>query len=156
MDDWHLPWQGGCRCGQIRVEVAAPPLMTWACHCNGCRRMTGSAYSLTLTIPAEGFRVTAGEPVIGGLHGATRHYFCPRCMSWVFTRPEGLDAFVNLRAPMLDDDGWFVPYVETWRREGLPWSRTPAAHSFETDPDDAAFAPLVAEFAERGSRPGAG
>lgn len=25
--------------------------------------------------PTEGFAVIKGEPVIGGLHGATRHYF---------------------------------------------------------------------------------
>jgi hypothetical protein len=54
--------------------------------------------------------VTKGEPVIGGLHGATRHYFCPHCMSWMFTRAEGFDWFVNLRATMLDDPSWFTPF----------------------------------------------
>jgi hypothetical protein len=91
MRDWKLPWAGGCRCGRVRIAVSAPPLLAAACHCNGCQRMSASAYSLSLAIPVEGFVVTQGEPVVGGLQGATRHFFCPFCKSWMFTRPEGLD-----------------------------------------------------------------
>jgi hypothetical protein len=78
--------------------------------------MSASAFSLTLAIPSEGFDVTAGKPVIGGAHGPTRHFFCPHCMSWMFTRPEGMDEFVNLRPSMLDDHNWFVPFIEVWTR----------------------------------------
>lgn len=116
--------------------------------------MTASAFSLSLAVPAQGFEVTAGEPVVGGLHGATRHYFCPRCKSWMFTRPEGLDDFVNLRASMLDDHAWFRPFVEFWTQEKLPWAATPAVHSFATEPEFEAFSGLVADYAVRGARPG--
>ena len=34
-------------------------------------------------------------------------------MSWMFTRPEGMDWFVNLRPTMLDDPSWFEPLIET-------------------------------------------
>ncbi len=154
MDAWKLPWDGGCRCGATRIRVTAPPLLASACHCTGCQRMTASAFSLSLAVPAQGFAVTAGEPVIGGLHGATRHYFCPRCKSWMFTRPEGLDDFVNLRASMLDEHAWFRPFVEFWTQEKLPWAATPAVHSFATEPELEAFSGLVADYAARGARPG--
>jgi hypothetical protein len=154
MDDWKLPWAGGCRCGQVRIEVTAPPLLASACHCTGCQRMSASAFSLTLTVPTAGFRVTAGQPVIGGLHGTTRHYFCPHCMSWMFTRPEGLDDFVNLRPSMLDDHAWFMPLIEVWTEDRLPWARTPAVHSFATAPAYEDYVGFVTEFAERGARPG--
>ncbi len=72
-----LPWQGGCRCGQVRLQVTAPPLLTMACHCTGCQRMTASAFSLSIALPAEGLAVTRGEPVIGGLHGSPRHFSVP-------------------------------------------------------------------------------
>jgi hypothetical protein len=115
--------------------------------------MTSSAFSLTLTIPQQDFEVTAGDPVIGGLHGASRHFFCPYCMSWVFTRPAGMDEFVNVRATMLDDRGWFVPYIEFWAREKLPWASTPAVKSYETEPEDDEYAGLVEAFAREGARP---
>jgi hypothetical protein len=115
--------------------------------------MTSSAFSLTLTIPAGGFEVTAGEPVIGGLHGRTKHYFCPRCMTWMFTRPDGMEEFVNLRPSMLDDHAWFVPYIEVWRREGIPWARTPAVKSYAAEPEFAEYAELVENYAREGARP---
>ena len=141
-----LPWMGGCRCGQVRVKVSAPPLMTMACHCTGCQKMSASAYSLSAAIPSVGFEITQGEPVIGGLHGASRHYFCPHCMSWMFTRPEGVDFFVNLRPTMLDDTSWFTPFIETFTSEKLPWAATGAPHSYETFPPYEAFDGLIQDY----------
>ena len=153
MDDWKLPWEGGCRCGAVRIQVTKPPLLAAACHCAGCQVMSASAFSLSLAIPADGFEVTAGEPVLGG-RGRDMHHFCPACMTWMFTRPIGMDWFVNVRPSLLDDHHWVVPYIETWTSEKLPWARTPAKHSFEKVPDLPEFEPLIRAFAAEGARPG--
>jgi hypothetical protein len=155
MSDLHRSREGGCRCGQVRLRISAPPIITMACHCTGCQRMTGSAFSLTIAIPSAGFAVVTGEPVIGGLHGPTRHYFCAYCMSWLFTRPEGFDAFVNVRATMLDDPSEFAPFIETMTSEKLPWATTPALHSFAKFPPPDRYQSLAAEYAVHASK-GAG
>ena len=147
MRDWKLPWEGQCRCGQVRIRVSAPPMVTMACHCTGCQRMSASAFSLSVAIPAQGFAVTAGEPVIGGLHGPTRHYFCPHCMSWMFTRPEGMDWFVNVRSTMLDDPARLAPFVETYTDEKLPFAQTGAVHSYAKLPPLEAWEGLMKEYA---------
>jgi hypothetical protein len=139
--------QGGCRCGRVRFRVDGEPLITMACHCTGCQRMTASAFSLSSLHPSGAFEVTAGSPVIGGLRGATRHYFCPDCMSWLFTRPEGMSAFVNVRSTMLDDTRGYRPFVETYTSEKLVWATTGAARSFETFPPEELFPELLAAFA---------
>lgn len=149
MAKWKLPMTGGCRCGQVRLKIDAVPLLTMACHCTGCQRMSASAFSLSVAIPSEGFSVTDGKPVIGGLHGEAHHYFCPYCMSWMFTRSEGLDFFVNVRATMIDDPSWFTPFVETWTSEKLPWATTPAVHSYSKLPSMEAYEGLMKEFAQR-------
>lgn len=135
MSEWKLPWAGGCRCGALRFEVTKPPLLASACHCTGCQRMTGSAFSLTLTVPKDGF---AGDEGRAGNRRHPRtgahHRHCDRCKSWVYTDVETIDWFVNVRATMLDDPTWFVPFVETWTSEGLPWALTGAARSYPTQP----------------------
>jgi hypothetical protein len=141
---------GGCRCGRVRIEITAPPLITMACHCTGCQRMSASAFSLSAAIPTEGFRVTKGETTIGGLRGAGGHHFCPHCMTWMFTRPEGLDFFVNLRPTMLDDASWYVPFVETYTSEKLPWASVPARHSYPRFPPVEDFEGLMQAFAADG------
>jgi hypothetical protein len=92
--------------------------------------------------------VTLGEPVIGGLHGATRHYFCGYCMSWLFTRPEGLEGYVNVRTTMMEDAQSYSPFLETCTEEKLPWVTTPAVHSFSKFPPMERFADLTGEFAK--------
>lgn len=42
MADWQLPWTGGCRCGRVRIRITAPPMLTTACHCTDCQRMSAS------------------------------------------------------------------------------------------------------------------
>jgi hypothetical protein len=140
---------GGCRCGQVRFTVFGRPLLTMACHCTGCQRMTASAFSLSALYPTDRFEVIWGEPVIGGLHGATRHFFCPHCMSWLFTRPEGMDPFVNVRATLLDDARSFRPFVETYISEALPWAKTSAVHAFEKFPPMEQHAAFLAEYAKQ-------
>ena len=141
--------EGGCRCGAVRLRIRARPLLTMACHCTGCQKMSSSAYSLSVAVPVEGFRVTAGEPVIGGLHGEARHRFCGWCMTWMFTELEGMP-FVNVRPTMLDDPAWFVPFIESYTSEALPWATTPAKHSFAQFPAMEEYGPLTAEFAAQG------
>jgi hypothetical protein len=143
--------EGGCRCGRVRFRITAPPLLTMACHCTGCRKMTGSAFSLSAAIPSAGFAVTAGEPVPGGLKGNPRHVFCPDCMSWLFTRVDGMDEFVNIRTTMLDDPGGLEPFIETWTSEKLPWVTTPAQHTFPGFPEPAAYPALTRAYAGRDS-----
>lgn len=140
---------GRCRCGEIQFEVTAPPMMTMVCHCKGCQRMSASAFSASAAYPNDAFRVTQGTPVPGGARTpGLDHSFCPSCKSWLFTRfmPE----FVNVRVMQLDDAAWFVPFIETWTSNRLPWARTPAVHRFEEFPPMERFPELLAEFASRG------
>lgn len=114
--------------------------------------MSSSAYSLTAMFLKDNFAVLAGEPIIGGLHGKHRHFFCSHCKSWVFTEPHGVDQFVNVRPTMFDDASWFVPFIETYTCEKLPWVSTPATHSFEKFPAMTDFPKLLAEYAALASK----
>ena len=151
-EGWKLPWEGGCRCGAVRIRVTKPPMLAAACHCTGCQSMSASAFSLSLALPADGLEVIAGETELGGLD-RDMHHFCGRCLTWMFTRPPGMDWFVNLRPSILDEHGWFAPFVEIFTGEKLPWAVTGARHSFATVPELAAFEPLMADYAATGARP---
>jgi hypothetical protein len=121
-------------------------MLAAACHCTGCQRMTASAYSLSVMVPAEGFEVTEGETVIGGLREPPAHHFCAFCMSWMFTRPPGADWVVNVRVTMLDETAWFVPYAETYTCEKLAWVETPAVRSYERFPEMTEFQGLIDSY----------
>jgi hypothetical protein len=49
----QLPLTGGCLCGAIRYEIAEPPFAVYTCHCTDCQRITSSAFSIGMVVPAE-------------------------------------------------------------------------------------------------------
>lgn len=142
-----FPIEGGCRCDQVRFRLTESPWAETACHCRGCQKMTGSAFSTTLVMPSSGFELIAGGTVTGGLHGdEVRHHHCDRCKSWVFTRPAADLGFVNVRATLLDDASWFAPWMETQTAEKLPWAQTGAAVRFERFPAMEEYRTLIARY----------
>ncbi|WP_445423276.1 GFA family protein [Arhodomonas aquaeolei] len=148
MNGASIKVKGYCRCGRVEFEVRTKPLITMACHCTGCQRMTSSAFSLSSLFPSAAFSIKSGDPVIGGLHGSTRHFFCGYCMSWLFTRPESMDEFVNVRSTMLEDSRSYRPFIETCTDEKLEWAFTGAEHSFGKFPPMDEFPELIRKFSE--------
>ena len=147
MPDANAVHEGPCRCGAVHFQVQGPPMVTMACHCTGCQQMTASAFSLSSLYLLDGFKVTRGETVQGGLRGDLKHMFCPDCMSWLFTRWEGPNQMVNIRTPLLDNARTYQPFMESYTSEALPWAKTGARYSFEKFPPAEAYPEIIAEFA---------
>ena len=91
--------RGGCHCGAVAFEVAAPARVTVSdCNCSICRM---SGY-LHLIVPAARFRLLRGEDSLSEYRfnsGTARHLFCRRCGVKSFyvprSNPDGYS--VNLR-----------------------------------------------------------
>jgi len=137
-------------CGQVKVRVSAPPIMTMACHCKGCQKLSASAFSLTVMFAADAVEVI-GETAIGALHRESRYEYCPRCLNWLLTRPAGAP-IVNVRSAVFDEAGWSAPFIENFVSERLPWARTAARHSFAKFPEPEQYGPLMAEYAAHVAR----
>jgi len=135
------------------MRVTAPPMVTMACHCRGCQKLTSGPYSLSMLLPADGFEVVSGEPVLGALKAENEHLYCPSCKTWLFTRPAGMD-LVNLRSVLLDDASWVAPIMETGAAARLPFAQTGAEFSFEGFPDPSEYPVIMQAFADHGARPG--
>lgn len=146
----ELPATASCRCGRVRLRITRPALLTMACHCGGCQKMTSSAFSLTVALPADGVEILEGELARGGLQTEHTHLYCAFCKSWMMTRPAGIDWLVNLRASALDRHADFVPFIETGTATRLAWATTPARHSYEGFPPLEAYQPLLDAFAAQG------
>jgi hypothetical protein len=53
--------EGGCQCGAVRYRLVGEPLDLYACHCRECQRQSGSAFGMSLIVPADAFRLLSGE-----------------------------------------------------------------------------------------------
>ena len=55
---------GGCNCGQVRLEVSGKPVRVGLCHCQVCRKETGSLGNFFAVWRADHVSTT-GEPGAG-------------------------------------------------------------------------------------------
>src|ERR1700738_1199550 len=97
----NLPQTGGCQCGALRYEITQASYMVYACHCTDCQRMTSSAFSMAIVLPAEAFRLIAGKPRvierIADSGRVTTRWVCPECGSWISPGPRPGSTVRNVR-----------------------------------------------------------
>jgi hypothetical protein len=139
---------GSCLCGQVEFAVTGPPLVTFACHCAGCRKLTSAPFSLSSLYPGDRFELTRGETVQGGLHGEHTQLYCPNCKTWLFTYPGGSDAFVNVRSTLLEDAERHPPFLDINRAEALPFGSSGAVEAHDTVPQDSAWPEVMRRYAQ--------
>jgi hypothetical protein len=142
-----VPMHGGCNCGEIRYRVTRAPLTAYICHCHLCQKRTGSAFSMQIVIPAEGFELLAGTPIQKEriLPGGKRNVslVCPSCYSRISTQREDFPT-ISIRAGTLDDTGWIKPVAQIWISSAQPWAIVPDILSYEAQPAD--FTELLAAW----------
>ena len=134
------PLKGSCQCGDISYIVKSDPILTVACHCRDCQKLSASAFSLTMLIPAEAFALTSGtlqmfkRPADKG--GSALCYFCPHCGNRVYHENPQLPGFYRLKPGGLDDTSGIVPQAHVWTSRAQPWFKFPTdVPTFDTQPD---------------------
>ena len=55
-----VPFGGGCACGAVRYECAAPPRYMGNCHCTHCQQATGGAYMPVIVVKEDDFSLLRG------------------------------------------------------------------------------------------------
>jgi hypothetical protein len=112
---------GGCQCGAMRYEFAAPLQDVAHCHCSVCRRTSGGIVTTWITVPLANFRWLSGTPSQYASSSSCTRSFCPTCGAQLtlFTclSPETLDITVaTLDQPQLAPADRHI-----WVQSRLPW-----------------------------------
>jgi hypothetical protein len=119
---------GSCLCGGVRFEVTLPFRRANYCHCSRCRKHSGSNALAQGRVRREGFRLTAGEELVGVYRpaGGAAKAFCGVCGSSLFggTWPEGPE--VSIRLGTLDGDPGIRPQYRSFVGSKAEWDDLPA------------------------------
>jgi hypothetical protein len=131
---------GRCLCGHVSYEYTGSVGPANYCHCEDCRRCTGSAFNIGVRFDLGEFRIVSGSPkgfTTQGESGRelTRH-FCPECGSPIFTSSPKHPDYVYVKAGGLDDPLIVEATHQNWVGSAVPWSRIdPAVASFTKGPE---------------------
>jgi hypothetical protein len=117
---------GGCSCGAVRFTIKRF-LYVLACHCNACKKRTGSAFGLSVPVDAESIVSFSGDTtsyIRIAESGRKVHYeFCPTCGTTVRWRLDGAANRYIFAAGTFDAIQELKAVGEMYTAVALPWAR---------------------------------
>ncbi len=120
---------GGCRCGAVRYECAAEPILAAHCQCRQCQRASGGGHTSFIVVPKDALKVSGEVRYFdhkadsGNIAG---NGFCPTCGSHLLGRTSGMPEVMAIKVGSLDDPSWFTPGMTVFTASAQPWDRVPA------------------------------
>jgi hypothetical protein len=118
---------GGCGCGAVRFEIAAPLVSAIYCHCTRCQRRTGTAASASGRMAPGSLRIVAGEEHVRAWSppDGWAKLFCAACGSALFSRSPDDPALMSVRLGALDGDPGIRPSGRQFVADAAPWEPIP-------------------------------
>jgi len=115
---------GGCRCGAVRYECDAEPILAGHCHCTACQRASGTDKNSAVALPQDAFRLT-GEiteyTVKADSGNDSTRGFCPTCGDPITGHNTGMAGMMMVTAASLDDPSVFQPQMDIFVASAQPW-----------------------------------
>jgi hypothetical protein len=118
---------GSCLCGGVRFEVVRAVGPFELCHCNRCRKASGSAFAAMVGVQTSDFRFVDGRGLISTyeaplLEAPPRYCtsFCRRCGSPV-PNPDPAAEWFEVPAGLLDGDPGLRPDKHIFIELNAPW-----------------------------------
>lgn len=145
--------EGGCLCGALRYRLACDAVLcVYCCHCRDCQRLSSSAFSVSLVLPAAAFMLLQGDPKSIARRADSgrevRGFFCGDCGTRLFDRVIGQPEIMVVKAATLDDTAWLRPVAQFWTGRKQAWVTLPQDQLVDArQPDN--FAEVIALYRAR-------
>jgi len=115
---------GRCLCENIKFTIASAPLRMAQCHCNDCRKLSGTGH-VSNAFFIESDVVISGETnsydsTTDSGSIVTRH-FCPICGSRLFGMNSASENIIGISVGTIDNNSWFKPDVIVFNKRKPSW-----------------------------------
>lgn len=114
---------GGCQCGAIHYKSVSKPEFGAHCHCQHCRKSTGSEHLSALFVPNASFSFTGNTSIYettGDGGAQLQRHFCPTCGSSLFIEHKPKGGYFVM-AGTLDDIELFSADFELYCKHKASW-----------------------------------
>ena len=114
---------GSCLCGNVKFEIAGSVGHSRYCHCENCRKFSGTAQAAwglasasAFTLVPENAEVTKFDAGSGGLR-----VFCSFCGSPLWFEPADTPELIGIALGAIDEGEVAAPSVHLWTRSSPSW-----------------------------------
>lgn len=121
--------KGSCLCGGVVFSATGAVGPFELCHCNRCRKASGSAYVAALVSESKGFEIVSGRKLIQRFEATIlckpppyTVYFCSVCGSHL-PNPDPQGPHNDIPAGLLDDELSIEPDKHIFTDHKANWDR---------------------------------
>ncbi len=112
---------GHCLCGAVRFAYRGPELWRAYCHCESCRRQTGSPVTAFVGVARETASMSGDSLGIYRSSPGVRRSFCRTCGSPIAFEADRYPGEIHFYAAALDDPEAAAPQFHVHDAERLSW-----------------------------------
>jgi hypothetical protein len=115
---------GQCLCGKVRFAVSSAPLRMGQCHCDDCRKSTGTGHASNAFFKKKDVKIEgklssyASTTDTGSVITRT---FCPNCGSRLFGESNEASNIISISAGVMDDSSWFKANAIVYNKRRPVW-----------------------------------
>ncbi|KZL22113.1 putative glutathione-dependent formaldehyde-activating enzyme [Pseudovibrio axinellae] len=115
---------GSCLCGNVQLKSKVMPQITAHCHCDDCRKSSGTGHCTHAALPKEAVEVTGeltryAKPVDSG--NVVTRCFCPTCGSAVYSLNSSMSELIFVRASTVDQPEIIEAQVTVYASRAPSW-----------------------------------
>jgi len=129
-------FSASCLCGGIRLNYSGKIGPSNYCHCQDCRRATGSAFNIGVRVDRKDLKVNAIVEMrcykyVGGSGREIERYFCGTCGSPILTLHPAKPEYAWVKAGIINQPDIVKPKYENWTKDKVKWAIINVAESYE-------------------------
>lgn len=116
-------FSGKCLCGNVSYQCHSEPKAIFNCHCEDCRRATGSVFGTNLFVPEAEVEISgevSSYSHISDSGSTMTKRFCSNCGSLLFGSNSAKPNVVSIRAGTVDQLALIKPQINLFMDKKVP------------------------------------
>jgi len=123
MSEKHFA-KGRCLCGDVKYTISSAPIRMGQCHCDDCRKTTGTGHSSNAFFEKEAVSIegeTSNYDSKTDTGSIITRYFCSNCGSRLFGTSNVATNIIGVSAGTLEDSSWFKANAIVYDKRRPKW-----------------------------------
>lgn len=119
-----------CCCGDLKLEISGEPELHSMCHCNNCKKRTGSAFGLSAYFKSKSVKCVSGVTSCYELHNTNdgfdqKRYFCVKCGTTLYWFVSSLPDLTGVASGCIVENPLNTPRYSVSHSEKYTWVMVP-------------------------------
>jgi hypothetical protein len=114
---------GRCLCGAVTYECGPPLIAPCFCHCESCRRASGSPAVAWVTVARDTFHIISGSVRSYASSPPVLRQFCLCCGTPITYCNEQWPDTIDITIATLDTPDSIQPTEHIWMEDAVSWDR---------------------------------